>query len=231
MSAAIERSVLRQSRCLGRASCGHDRRSPRLLAVARVTALVVLLLLLLPQTIAAAPAKEVRRVLVFYEVGPHYPAIALIDQGISDALRNSPYQIELYREYLDTALFPEPATQREFREWYRRKYRDRKPDIIIAVGPSALEFMIAAHEAFFRDVPVVFCTSTEAVAGRARLDSHFTGAWDELDPTKTLETSLRLRPGTKHVFLVGGRPPMTGLFKHCTGSACRTMNRNSTSSI
>jgi ABC-type uncharacterized transport system substrate-binding protein len=207
VSAAIERSVLRQSRCLGRASCGHDRRSPRLLAVARVTALVVLLLLLLPQTIAAAPAKEVRRVLVFYEVGPHYPAIALIDQGISDALRNSPYQIELYREYLDTALFPEPATQREFREWYRRKYRDRKPDIIIAVGPSALEFMIAVHEAFFRDVPVVFCTTTEAVAGRARLDSHFTGAWDELDPTKTSETSLRLRPGTKHVFLVGGSSP------------------------
>src|ERR1700756_3920044 len=154
-----------------------------------------------------AEVNPIRRVLVFYEVGAHYPAIALIDQGISDALRNSPYQIELYREYLDTALFPDPAIQREFREWYSHKYRDRKPDIIIAVGPSALEFMIAAHEAFFRDIPVVFCTSTEAVAGRARLDSHFTGIWDEPEPTKTLETSLRLRPGTKHVFLVGGTSP------------------------
>jgi PAS domain S-box-containing protein len=122
-------------------------------------------------------------------------------------LRNSPYQIELYREYLDTALFPDPATQREFRKWYTRKYRDRKPDIIIAVGPSALEFMIAAHEAFFRDIPVVFCTSTEAVADRARLDSHFTGVWDEIEPVETLEAALRLKPDTKHVSVVGGASP------------------------
>src|ERR1700746_3564860 len=55
-----------------------------------------------------AEVNSIRRVLVFYEVGAHYPAIARIDQGISDTLRNSPYQIELYREYLDTALFPDP---------------------------------------------------------------------------------------------------------------------------
>ena len=154
-----------------------------------------------------AEVNPIRRVLVFYEVGAHYPAIALIDQGISGTLRNSPYQIELYREYLDTALFPDPATQREFREWYTRKYRDRKPDIIIAVGPSALEFMIAAHEAFFRDIPVVFCTSPEAVADRARLDANFTGVWDEIEPVETLKAALRLKPDTKHVFLVGGTSP------------------------
>src|SRR6201987_2657059 len=89
-------------------------------------ALVVWLLFLfcgvIPTTIRAQ-VEPIRRVLVFYEVGAHYPAIALIDQGISDALRNSPYQIELYRESLHPALFPDPATQREFREWYTRKYR------------------------------------------------------------------------------------------------------------
>ena len=173
---------------------------------ALVGCLLFLCCCVFPRSIRAQ-VNPTRRVLVFYEVGAHYPAIALIDQGISATLRNSPYKIELYREYLDTALFPDPATQREFREWYTHKYRDRKPDVIIAVGPSALEFMLVAHEAFFRDIPVVFCTSTEAVAGRARLDSHFTGIWDEPEPTKTLETSLRLRPGTKHVFLVGGTSP------------------------
>jgi PAS domain S-box-containing protein len=160
-----------------------------------------------------AQLNPIRRVLVFYEVGAHYPAIALIDHGLSETLRNSPYQIEVYREYLDTALFPDPATQREFREWYTRKYRDRKPDVIIAAGPSALEFMLTAHEAFFRDIPVVFCFSTEAVADRARLDSYFTGVWDEPEPAKALETSLRLRPGTKHVFLVGGTSPYDRTFQ------------------
>jgi PAS domain S-box-containing protein len=67
--------------------------------------------------------------------------------------------------------------------------------------------MIAAHEAFFRDVPVVFCLSSEEAAGRAKLESHFTGVWEEPEPTKTLEAALRLKPGTKHVFLVGGTSP------------------------
>ena len=173
---------------------------------ARAAALLLLFLLLL-QGVAGAEARVARRVLVLYEVGPNYPAIAVLDQGISDALRNSPYQIEVYREYFDTALFPDPATQREFREWYTRKYRDRRPDIIITVGPSALGFMIVAHEAFFRDVPVVFCTSTEEAAGRAKLDPHFTGVWEEPEPTKTLEAALRLQPSTEHVFLVGGTSP------------------------
>src|ERR1700752_3474774 len=168
--------------------------------------LLFLCCFVLPTSIRAQ-VNPIRRVLVFYEVGAHYPAIALIDQGISGTLRNSRYQIELYREYLDTALFPDPATQREFREWYTRKYRDRKPDVIIAVGPSALEFMLVAHEAFFHDIPVVFCASTEVVADRARLDSHFTGVWDELEPIKTLEAALLLKPHTEHVFVVGGSSP------------------------
>jgi len=64
----------------------------------------------------AGQDNPIRRVLVFYEVGPNYPAIALIDRGIADTLKTSRYQIEEYREYLDTSLFPDPATQREFRE-------------------------------------------------------------------------------------------------------------------
>ena len=88
----------------------------------------LLLALMFLQSAAAAQVKEVRRVLVLSEVGPYYPAIALVDQGIHYALGKSPYQVELYREYLDTGLFPDPAAQREFLEWYIR----------IFLRPSAL---------------------------------------------------------------------------------------------
>ena len=166
----------------------------------------------LPRSIQSQ-VNPIQRVLVLYEVDAHYPAISIIDQGISDTLRNLPHEIEIYREYLDTALFPDPTTQREIREWYTRKYRDRRPDLIIAVGPSAIEFMIAAHKAFFRDVPVVFCLSSEKAAGRAKLEPYFTGMWEEPEPTKTLEAALRLNPGTKHVFLVGGTSPYDKLIE------------------
>jgi PAS domain S-box-containing protein len=67
--------------------------------------------------------------------------------------------------------------------------------------------MLVAHEAFFHDIPVVFCTSPEAVASRARLDANFTGVWDEIKPVETLKAALRLKPDTKHVFVVGGASP------------------------
>ena len=61
--------------------------------------------LLWPST-GEAQLPEVRRVLVFYELGLASPAVAEIDQEIRAALDKSPYQIELYREYLETTLFP-----------------------------------------------------------------------------------------------------------------------------
>ena len=85
-----------------------------------------------------APIKEVRRVLIFNVFSPlSSPGVALIDQAIVAGLEKTPYQIELYNEDLDSALFPDEASQREIQEWYIRKYRDRRPDVIIAVGPDS----------------------------------------------------------------------------------------------
>ena len=154
---------------------------------------------------STAQTKPIRRVLIFYELGLSSPAVTALDQQIRSALENSPFQIELYREYLETTLFPDPATQQEFREWDIHKYRDRKPDLIIALGRSPLKFMVDVHAKAFTDVPMVFGGTDEALAGYPKLDSDFTGVWERFDADKTLETALRLQPGTQQLFVVGGR--------------------------
>jgi PAS domain S-box-containing protein len=159
--------------------------------------------LLFPST-GEAQLPEVRRVLVFYELGLASPAVSLIDQEIRAALDKSPYQIELYREYLETTLFPDEASQQEFREWYIEKYRNRRPDLIIAVGPSPIKFMVDSHGKYFRGIPIVFCGSSENQVGNAKLDASFTGVWERWQPSKTLELALKMRPGTEHVVVVGG---------------------------
>jgi len=153
---------------------------------------------------AGAQDKQVRRVLILYEVGPSSPAVALLEQGILAALEDSPFKIELYREYLETTLFSDPASQQEFREWYIRKYRKCRPDLILSAGPSSLRFVVSSHEAFFHDVPVVFFASTEEAAGHPKLNANFTGVWEVMEPAKTVEAALRLQPGTQHVVVVGG---------------------------
>ena len=159
----------------------------------------------LPQSAASAPVKQVRRVLILNVMGKlSSPGVALMDDAIVAGLEKSPYQIELYSEDLEATLFPDEASQRQFREWYIRKYHDRKPDVIIAVGLEPIRFMVESHESYFPNTPIVFCGSTEEMLDELKLDSHFTGVWAVAQPEETLKAALALQPGTKHVVVTGG---------------------------
>ena len=209
VSAAIERGFLRQSQCHGWPTWSHDYRSAfgraTRFAVAAGAAVAVGLLLFWPQTMTAAPVKEVRRVLLFNDLGSiSSPGFAAIDQAIFAALEASSYRIEFYNENLETTLFPGADSQHDFKEWYVHKYRDRKPDVIIAVGQASLKFMIESHETAFPNIPIVFCGSTEEMVDTLKPDPHFTGVWAVADPEKTLNAALKLQPDTKHVVVVGG---------------------------
>jgi PAS domain S-box-containing protein len=105
---------------------------------------------------------------------------------------------------LDTVLFPDPAAQQELRDFYIRKYQNRRPDVIITVGPSPLKFMLEVHQKAFPGVPIVFCLPYGNAPGTPALDSNFTGVENDMAPAETLEIALRLQPGTKHVVVVSG---------------------------
>ena len=169
--------------------------------------LLLLGVLLLFQGPAPTQVREVRRVLILNELGLWSPGIAAINNHIFAALEKSPYQIEFHSEDLDTSLFPDETSQREFRDWYFRKYRNRKPDLIIAIGPSPIRFMSDSHEQFSPGTPIVFWGSTEAFADPPKLDSAFTGVWGVAQPDKTFEAALQLQPSTKHLVVVGGVAP------------------------
>jgi signal transduction histidine kinase/ABC-type uncharacterized transport system substrate-binding protein len=160
---------------------------------------------LFPPSIGAQQTQAIRRVLIFNDFSRiSSPGISILDQEIADGLAVSPYQVELYSENLEATLFPDKVTQQEFREWYIHKYTERKPDLIITVGPSSLKFMVDSHEKSFPDVPVIFCGATEEMVDQLKPDPNFTGVWGVAQPEKTLLAALRLQPDTKHVVVVGG---------------------------
>ena len=181
-------------------------RGPRLWKVfpPRRLTFVLLICCFLFQSGLSSKIKEVRRVLVFYELGRSSPAVTLLDRELHATLDQSRYQIELYDDYFETTLFADPATQEQFHEWYIRKYRDRRPDLIIALGPSPLRFMVEAHAKFFSGIPVVFGGTSAPQADNPTLNSDFTGCWEMFEPNKTLDVALRLQPSISHVVVVGG---------------------------
>jgi PAS domain S-box-containing protein len=131
-------------------------------------------------------------------------AVALADREIHEVLdKQTAHHIDLYIEYMSTNLIPDPGAQEKIRGLILQKYRDRRPDVIIAAGPAAIQFMIEVHQREFPGVPIVICGSTE----NRVLDQSFTGVWVDLDPVKILDLAIKLRPDTKQVFVVNGSAP------------------------
>ena len=221
MSAPVEHCLAGESR--GRSACdsGYCPQGPP--GGARfVLILVFVAAFLFPQSIVAQPTKAVRRVLIFNDFGSiSSPGIALLDRAIAIGLESSPYHIELYNENLEATLFPDEASQHRFREWFIRKYSDRKPDVIITVGPASLKFMVESHESAFPDIPIIFCGSTQEMLDQLKPDSHFTGVWGVAQPEKTLIAALNLQPDTKHVVVVGGVGPFDRSLEAVTKESLR----------
>jgi signal transduction histidine kinase/ABC-type uncharacterized transport system substrate-binding protein len=170
---------------------------------------VFLVVCSIPASAALADTNtDVRRILVLTEIGTSSPAVSTIVQQIQAALTGTlPYEVQVYSESLETTLFPDPSSQNELRGLYAYKYRDRKPDVIVAIGPSPIKFLVGSRKQFFPDTPVVFCASTKEQADDPVLDSSFTGAWMTTEPEKTVQVALRLQPKTQHLTLVGGSSP------------------------
>jgi hypothetical protein len=132
---------------------------------------------------AAAQVREIRSLLIFIELDLSSLAVAQIDQETRAGLDKTPCEIGLYGENLESTLLPDKPSQRQFPEWYSRDHRDRKPDLIIGVGPAPIKFMVNSHGRFLADNP--------------KLDSNFTDAWMMVEPANTLEATLKFKLGAK----------------------------------
>jgi len=153
-------------------------------------------------------AKETRRVMVLFTQEKGHPAHDLTEKGIRQSLSSNPvFDVGLYIEYLDSARFPDPSHAEMRAQYLRQKYAGMKLDAIIAVYPSAVEFLLGNGNAVFPGVPIVACEVPGAYAEkleRSPSRSRITGEVVAENTGNILDAALRMRPGTKRIALVGG---------------------------
>jgi len=153
----------------------------------------------------AAQAPLARDVLILSDVGMSHSLTAEVTQQIVAGVRETPERhIEFYSESLDLQAFPGTPSPEDARDWLAKKYGDHKLDVVVAVGPGAIEFLSDDAQTLFRDVPIVICGSSSDQASNPKLDARFTGTWVKLEPEQTLELALHLFPDTRQVFVAGG---------------------------
>lgn len=153
---------------------------------------------------SCASADEVKRVLILCSNESFLPAnIALGNSLVGHMRAELPGRVELFSEFLDLVRFTGEAHQTRTADALRAKYDGWRIDLLVIVGPQALDLLAAHRETLFPGVPVVFTGVREDNTKWHGLAST-TGIFMRLDPVPTLELALRLQPGTRKVVVVTG---------------------------
>ncbi len=166
---------------------------------------VVFVILFAIINVCAAEKRETKRVLVIIGLHKNQLVTQLVENGIEEIFKaNHDYRIEQYVEYLDLNRFPGKQYRQQFAALLSHKYADRSIDVIIAIIPSGLAFLIEYGGDIFSDVPIVFSVVSEMNLRAMKLSPNITGISYKPDIKGTLETALKLQPHTKHVVVIGG---------------------------
>src|SRR5262249_37560783 len=165
----------------------------------RVVALVLVASAAAAPGASAAPTK----VLVVHAYGEEAPFRTQFDAGFDRVVDPmlADGSLELYTETVDAYRFPGTAHLEAMSEYLHSKYADRRPDVIVAVLDSALEFVLSHRGEVFPDVPVV--------AMLTRPPSHdlppdVIASWLGSPYQEVAAIAERLDPGLRHLAVIDG---------------------------
>lgn len=162
-----------------------------------------LLLLLLP-AIAFGDEPQ-KNVLLFNSDDTSLPANVLVNQAIRSALKDSwKSPLQIYDEGQDSFRIPTEDYEAEMVNLLRRKYQRVHLDLIFALGPPVLRFLLKHQNELFSDTPIIFLVTDQSRIADLALGANVTGVSSKVELSPTLELALALHPLTERVVVVGG---------------------------
>lgn len=168
----------------------------------------------LPARCSAQDLSSPQRVLILYSFDNDQGVYSGFDRVLRSQLRmRVKGRLEFYTEYLDSIRFPAETHADEMVRLLKLKYAQKKPDLIIPVSYSALDFVTRKGAGIFPATPMV------ALFNRRRFDDlkqylesnagqSITGVASTDDPVSTLGLALKLQPETRHVAVLVGSSPL-----------------------
>jgi hypothetical protein len=155
-----------------------------------------------PPEALSAPKKTV---LVLYGDPLSAPANRMTEQGLTAALSStSARDLEVFSEYLDLVRFPAARYGDDIVRYLRARYGTRKPDVLIALANTTLQFVLDHRDELFPGVPVVFADVDHREVEGKEMPPDVTGLWMAWDYQRTLQLALQLQPQTREVICVAG---------------------------
>jgi C4-dicarboxylate-specific signal transduction histidine kinase/ABC-type uncharacterized transport system substrate-binding protein len=158
----------------------------------------------LAQDARAAP----RNILAVFEGERMTPAIVVIDKVLGQQFETAPGAgVNYFAEFMDAVRFPGAANEETFARFLRDRYSAKKLDVLIAVSPTSLDFLVRHRDELFPGVPVVFAGVSSRTLDTLALPRGFVGVPADFDATLTIDLALRLQPRARALVVVTGTTP------------------------
>jgi signal transduction histidine kinase len=155
-------------------------------------------------SVATAQNATPKRVVVLYWYDKDYPGHARWDENFRPALQNSPTTIEYYPEYLEANRFPGEQQSEALRDYLRKKYSDRKIDVVVAQSEASFTFLLKNRNDLFPHVPLVFYVAGRPKPETLASEPDVTGLIVFNNFRRTIDLALSLHPRTEQLFVVSG---------------------------
>lgn len=124
-------------------------------------------------------------------------------EGITDVLKSYGPDCSISVEYMDWKNYPQKENLDHIFNSLKYKYSHKRMDLIIATDDAALEFALKNRAEIFSNAFVVFCGVNEEGVNRITQGySNFTGVVEKIDPEKTLQAALEIKPNLKKIYVV-----------------------------
>src|SRR5262245_30378882 len=165
---------------------------------------VALLNLFLPFCLPATAA-DPARILIVNAWDDTMPAAVRATTAIRNRLAESSLKnAEIYYDTLDLSRFPGRAHEERMTRLLSEKYAEKHPDIMIALGRVALEYLLRHRETFAPGVPIIVCYWAGATPAAIASLSNVTGVFSEFNWSQTFALAARLQPAAREVTIVSG---------------------------
>ncbi len=128
-----------------------------------------------------------------------------IEQGISDILDESLYNINYTYEYMDLKTHTDPLYAHELNDFLVSKYSQMHFDLIVTSDNGAYNFMKKHQALLFPDTPVIFCGVNHMVPDILEKLPNSTGIIETTDISDTIELATTMFPDATQMIVINDR--------------------------
>ena len=147
---------------------------------------------------------HLKRILVVFSNANTLTANRKVAAGISQALESDlSLMHELYYEFRAIEQFPEDDQDGPFVDMLVRKYSERPPDVVVAIGPKAFG-LVKQHLADFAPDAAIIAGAITRSSLEGGLSHHIHAAVTKFDVVETVRLARRMQPNADRLVVFTG---------------------------